>query len=252
MSSLKSKIDGYENLNYVEFKEGWQWWWNVDGYRLELMTFRLILVVFVFVQPCICILFSIWSTGEGNGDENLQMTFGLHAFTAACAAAVGIKRPKSKECQDAKGKGRDQSNWQKMPAGPKIENDWKKQVNQKIDMTDEIDAAMLAMQFWQLLIMFSIEDNISLYMILILTMLTQCWQNVNFTLCRLGSIFFAPFDRYRIYFSSLLSFFHARWNCCGLDPVAKMPRRRKMKPLCAQFNTPLHIVMQSCTQIDLL
>ena len=140
----------------------------------------------------------------------------------------------------------------KMPAGPKIENDWKKQVNQKIDMTDEIDAAMLAMQFWQLLIMFSIEDNISLYMILILTMLTQCWQNVNFTLCRLGSIFFAPFDRYRIYFSSLLSFFHARWNCCGLDPVAKMPRRRKMKPLCAQFNTPLHIVMQSCTQIDLL
>ena len=113
MSSLKSKIDGYENLNYVEFKEGWQWWWNIDGYRLELMTFRLILVVFVFVQPCICILFSIWSTGEGNGDENLQMTFGLHAFTAACAAAVGIKRPKSKECQDAKGKGRDQSNWKK-------------------------------------------------------------------------------------------------------------------------------------------
>ena len=48
----------------------------------------------------------------------------------------------------------------KMPAGPKIENDWKKQVNQKIDMTDEIDAAMLAMQFWQLLIMFAIEDNI--------------------------------------------------------------------------------------------
>ena len=52
------------------------------------------------------------------------MTFGLHAFTAACAAAVGIENlQKSKECQDAKGKGRDQNNLQKMPAGPKIEND---------------------------------------------------------------------------------------------------------------------------------
>ena len=154
-----------------------KYWWvptRADDISLDNSSICIFEALYLYI----CILFSIWSTGEGNGDENLQMTFGLHAFTAACAAAVGIKRPKSKECQDAKWKGRDQSNWQKMPAGPKIENDWKKQVNQKIDMTDEIGAAMLAMQFWQLLIMFAIEDNIdAIYDIdfdNVDTMLTKC------------------------------------------------------------------------------
>ena len=225
-----------------------KYWWvptRADDISLDFSSICICAALYLYI----CILFSIWSTGEGSGDENLQMTFGLHAFTAACAAAVGIKRPKSKECQDAKGKGRDQSNWQKMPAGPKIENDWKKTSKPK-NWHDRWDRRSNAGDA-----ILTIVDNVRnwrQHWRYIWYWFWQCWQNVNFTLCRLGSIFFAPFDRYRIYFSSLLSFFHARWNCCGLDPVAKMPRRRKMKPLCAQFNTPLHIVMQSCTQIYLL
>ena len=53
----------------------------------------------------------------------------------------------------------DQNNWQKVPGGPKIETEWKNPENQKNDMTDEIGATRLTMQSWQLLIMFTIQDN---------------------------------------------------------------------------------------------
>ena len=135
-----------------------KYWWvptRADDISLDFSCICICAALYLYI----CILFSIWSTGEGSGDENLQMTFGLHAFTAACAAAVGIERPKSKKCQDAKGKEMDQNNWQKVPGGPKIETEWKNPENQKNDMTDEIGATRLTMQSWQLLIMFTSQDN---------------------------------------------------------------------------------------------
>ena len=160
------------------------------------------------------------------------MTFGLHAFTAACAAAVGIERPKSKKCQDAKGKEMDQNNWQKVPGGPKIETEWKNPENQKNDMTDEIGATRLTMQSWQLLIMFTIQDNNdTIYNIDMIhnvdnvdKMLAKCY---FYTLPTRVNFFFALFDSYWIYFLNLLSFFLARWNCAAAR--FRLPRCRVQK-----------------------
>ena len=102
----------------------------------------------------------------------------------------------------------------------------------KNDMTHEIGATRLTMQSWQLLIMFTIQDNNdTIYDIDMVhnvdnvdKMLVKCY---FYTLPTRVNFFFALFDSYWIYFLNLLSFFLARWNCAAA--WFRLPRCRVQK-----------------------
>ena len=126
----------------------------------------------------------------------------------------------------------------------------KKQENHKKwhDTWDRL--TRLTMQSWQLLMMFTIQDNIDT--ICNIDMANNVDKMLILHFADLGQLFLHLMIDIGFTFKPFIFLSRKMELCGGLDPVAKMPRRRKMKPLCAQFNTPLHTVMQSCTQIYLL